>query len=168
MENRKASYRITEGPLEKVDGDAAMALPAGETIRFQMPSGHWWYSHGFNHRQPYPLNREAISAQRFAVNNIQSPIWLCSAGFAILAQGQVARDVLLPSGAWRDVWTGEVYQQPLLTLHPAPCPGIPLFVRESNTALYESLHSIACGSVASGTTSSTYACGLDRDIKVTG
>lgn len=90
----------------------------------------------------------------------------------VLAENQVARDVLLPAGAWRDAWTGERYETARLLQHPAPCPGIPLFVRAGNDLLFQQLHGLLRelprGTVPSGVTTATWACGLNRDIKVTG
>ena len=90
----------------------------------------------------------------------------------VLDENQVARNIVLPPGAWRDAWTGQLCTQDLILQHPAPCPGIPLFVRAENTALFETLNRILVtiprGTVASGVTTATYACGLDRDLSVTG
>ena len=78
-------YSIDAGPLTGLSADAVLAAPAGHWVRFDLASGGCWYGHGFAHRQPYPLNAEPIVNPRFAVNNIQSPIWMCSAGYALLA-----------------------------------------------------------------------------------
>jgi len=90
----------------------------------------------------------------------------------VLDENQVARDIVLPPGSWRNAWTGQLYTQDRILQHPAPCPGIPLFVRAENTALFETLNRILLtiprGSIASGITTATYACGLDRDLNVTG
>ena len=90
----------------------------------------------------------------------------------VLQSHQVARDIILPAGRWRDAWTGEVHEAGCLRQYPAPCPGIPLFVLENNPALFATLHNaikrIARGSVAPATTSATYRCGISRDIKLTG
>ncbi|HOS44722.1 MAG TPA: glycoside hydrolase family 31 protein, partial [Armatimonadota bacterium] len=49
----------------------------------------------------------------------------------VVTEGAATRDVYLPAGAWRDAWTGDAYTGPLKRhAHPAPCPGIPLFLRE--------------------------------------
>lgn len=84
-----------------------------------------------------------------------------------------SRDILLPSGKWREMRTGELFSGPLnLKNFPAPCPGIPVFIREQNSALFAALHSIAVElsgiSIKPGITTSTYLCGLDRDLSVTG
>lgn len=92
----------------------------------------------------------------------------------VLTAGQIARDIILPPGKWRDLWTGEIYEQEKLIQHPAPCPGIPLFVRAEATELFETLshllQKIPQGSIPTGTsgTSTHYSCGLDRDLNVTG
>jgi myogenesis-regulating glycosidase len=91
----------------------------------------------------------------------------------VLLENQVARDIVLPSGAWRDLWTGEVYRQERILQHPAPCPGIPLFLREGKQdALFNMLHGILAkipsGTVRTNETTATYSCGLDRDLNVTG
>jgi alpha-glucosidase (family GH31 glycosyl hydrolase) len=101
----------------------------------------------------------------------------------VLDENHVARDVFLPPGQWRDAWSGEVYgkassgtrrRHDTLSLlqHPAPLPGIPLFVRAENTELFEKLHAelkqIRRGSVPMGVTTTNYHCGVNRDLKVTG
>ncbi len=78
------TYRLAASAEIAVEGDLTMTLAPNETVAFDLASGGAWYGHGFAHRQPYPLNHEAIVAERFAVNNIQSPIWMCSSGCAIL------------------------------------------------------------------------------------
>ena len=91
----------------------------------------------------------------------------------VLSACQQARDVRLPPGSWVDAWTGQTHQGPCtLWLHPAPCPGIPLFVRSSNAALLVALRPLlagmARGSIPSGVTTTTYQAGLNRDIALTG
>ena len=77
------------------------------------------------------------------------------------------RDILLPPGNWRDAWSGELCSG-RLALHPTPCPGIGLFIREGNEKLYNRLHAelseIHRGSIPSGLVSSTYEAKLDRDV----
>jgi len=84
----------------------------------------------------------------------------------------VARDIVLPPGQWRDAWTGTTYEQGTILQHPAPCPGIPLFVRAERGQLFESLNRVLAtferGTMTPGVISATYACGLDRDLSVTG
>jgi len=58
-----------------------------------LAAGGHWFGHGFNHVQPFPLETGEIVNTNFAVNNIQSPIWLCSAGCAILAETTAPLDV---------------------------------------------------------------------------
>ena len=91
----------------------------------------------------------------------------------MVTEGAISRDIRLPHGDWRDAWTGHTYAGgKLLKNHPAPCPGIPLFVRIENTVLFglisKSLSGIVRGSIPSKTTTSTYMSGLDRDLSVTG
>ena len=90
----------------------------------------------------------------------------------VLSENQVARTVLLPPGEWRDGWTGESFADRIIVSHPAPCPGIPVFVRAGNRKLFAAVHQglarIARGSISSGSTTTAYRCGLDRDLKVTG
>ena len=79
-------YEINGTRLELINGqNAEITVPAGSVIRFDVRSGGCWYGHGFNHRQPYPLNAEAVINDRFAVNNIQSPVWMCEQGFVLYA-----------------------------------------------------------------------------------
>jgi myogenesis-regulating glycosidase len=75
-----------------------LRLAAGETAGFDLASGGHWYGHGFSHEQPYPLERGEVVNENFAVNNIQSPIWMCSAGVAILADTSEALCVKLNAG----------------------------------------------------------------------
>jgi len=90
----------------------------------------------------------------------------------VLDPGVSARDVLLPPGEWVDAWTGERIGAGLIRNHPAPCPGIPLFVRterpEILAALHAALRAIERGSVPSGVTTTRHSTGLDRDLNVTG
>lgn len=90
----------------------------------------------------------------------------------VLEENRVSRDVVLPQGKWRDAWTGTLYEQERILQHLAPCPGIPVFVRAECDQLFEKLNlvlkTIGRGTVASGVTSATYTCGLDRDLRVTG
>ncbi|MCG3179499.1 MAG: hypothetical protein BIFFINMI_01834 [Phycisphaerae bacterium] len=90
----------------------------------------------------------------------------------VLSPGVTRRDVILPAGTWRDAWTGERRSAGLLRDLPAPCPGMPLFVRDSNDALLsalgEALSHIRRGSVEPGATTATHQAGLNRDLSVTG
>jgi alpha-glucosidase (family GH31 glycosyl hydrolase) len=90
----------------------------------------------------------------------------------VLAPHQLTRDIILPGGTWIDVWTGKAYSDSLIISHPAPCPGIPLFVRASNkellNTLQEAVKYVPYGKVKPGITTTTWESGLDRDIKVTG
>lgn len=51
-------------------------LNAGDTVAFDLVEGEHWYGHGFNHVQPYPLECGRIENPAFAVNNIQSLVWI--------------------------------------------------------------------------------------------
>ncbi len=90
----------------------------------------------------------------------------------VLNEHQLARDIVLPSGLWKDAWTGKCFRAKRISMHPAPCPGIPVFVKATNNELYETINSllktIKMGSIISGKTSATWQCGLDRNIKITG
>lgn len=77
--------RCDDGAKRHVMGSCVLTLAPGERIAIDLASGGHWYGHGFNHVQPYPLETGEVVNGRFAVNNIQSPIWLCSAGYALLA-----------------------------------------------------------------------------------
>ncbi len=82
---KKLKYRLGEGTWTGLDSGKELGIAVGEEIVFDLSSGGHWYGHGFSHEQPYPLETGKIENPAFAVNNIQSPIWLCSEGFAILA-----------------------------------------------------------------------------------
>ena len=90
----------------------------------------------------------------------------------VVVAGATARRVVLPPGSWIDAWTLEVHSGGTIENHPAPCPGIPLFVREENPELLRLLNaalaSLAQSHVPSLVTSTTYQAGLDRDLSVTG
>ncbi len=90
----------------------------------------------------------------------------------VVTEGATARNVYLPAGQWRDAWTGAAYAGPaLLTDFPAPCPGLPLFIRQDGawtdalTAIFaDHAPRIAHGSVPSGVTTATYRAALARTI----
>ena len=90
----------------------------------------------------------------------------------VLDPGLTARDVVLPPGEWISIWTGQRHVAGTIQDYPAPCPGIPVFVRAGRPALAAALQAaaraIARGSVPSGVTTATYTAGLDRDLKVSG
>jgi len=90
----------------------------------------------------------------------------------VLASGRVARDVVLPPGDWRDAWTGQTHAEGTVASHPAPCPGVPVFVRAHNTRLFAALHAalghVPRDPVPPGVTTTTYSAGIDRDLNVTG
>ncbi len=90
----------------------------------------------------------------------------------VLSENQFSRDIVLPPGSWRDAWTGEIFEQDFIADHPAPCPGLPIFIRTERADLFAAIHpilkEIRRGTIPPGLTSTTYACGLDRDITVTG
>ncbi len=69
--------------LDRLQDD--FVLPAGEPLLISLSDGGHWYGHGFNHLQPWPLERGGIDNAAFAVNNIQCPVWMCSQGVVILA-----------------------------------------------------------------------------------
>ena len=85
-EHHALLYSIGGEQMHPLGDDRVLAVPAGVPLQFDIASGGCWYGHGFAHRQPYPLNAEPIVNDAFAVNNTQSPIWMCSAGYAILVQ----------------------------------------------------------------------------------
>lgn len=90
----------------------------------------------------------------------------------VLEPGATERDVVLPAGKWRDAWTGQTLPGGRHDGYPAPCPGIPIFVRAENEELFAAakaaLSALRRGSVPSGVTTATYRAGLDRDLSVTG
>ena len=74
---------------------AALAVPAGAEVHVVLASGGHWFGHGFSHVQPYPLETGSIVNPRFAVNNIQCPIWMCFAGYVLFADTTTLLDVRL-------------------------------------------------------------------------
>jgi len=90
----------------------------------------------------------------------------------VLKSGSISRDILLPPGNWTDAWTGTQIKEGWHRKYPAPCPGIPIFVRseqEELTALLKNaLAAIQRGAIAPNVTTATYSAGLNRDLKVTG
>ncbi len=90
----------------------------------------------------------------------------------VVTEGAVARDLYLPAGAWRDAWTGGILPGgQWLRDYPAPCPGIPLFIRvdgpwhdELLAACRAYLPHAQRGQVPSGVTTTTYSATLARTI----
>jgi alpha-glucosidase (family GH31 glycosyl hydrolase) len=90
----------------------------------------------------------------------------------VVTEGATTRDVYLPQGTWRDLWTGQTHAgRATLAAHPAPCPGLPLFLREGSAwtdhlaAIFAAhLPNIARGSVPTGVTTATYSATLQRTI----
>ncbi len=82
---KKLKCRQGGGGWIELHNSKELAIAVGDELDFELSSGGHWYGHGFAHVQPYPLETGKIDNPSFAVNNIQSPIWLCSAGFAIFA-----------------------------------------------------------------------------------
>ena len=84
MDNACLTYTIN-GKTFEISGSGQIIVPAGTAVSFDLAKTGCWYGHGFNNRQPYPLNSEPIANQNFTVNNTQSPIWMCQSGFALFA-----------------------------------------------------------------------------------
>jgi len=76
--------RIGAAPWQTLAGPV-IEIPAGTTLTVDLASGGHWYGHGFSHVQPYPLETGTVVNPTFAVNNIQSPVWMCSAGSVLFA-----------------------------------------------------------------------------------
>ena len=87
------TYSILDGDAGAISSDCVLDVRAGQKIAFDLKSGGHWFGHGFSHEQPYPLETGRIVNPSFAVNNIQSPIWMCSNGTAILAETKRLLDV---------------------------------------------------------------------------
>ncbi len=87
--------KIGFGPWQAVTGTADFSLTPGEVFSVDLASGGHWYGHGFSHVQPYPLETCTLVNPFFATHNIRSPIWMCSAGFALLAEAQTAFEIRL-------------------------------------------------------------------------
>ncbi len=90
-------------------------LPAGVCLSVPLAAGGHWYGHGFSHSQPYPLERGRIATDAFAVNNIQSPVWMCSTGCLLFADTQAPLTVRINAG-------GDGFLR-------ICCPGEPIIVR---------------------------------------
>lgn len=78
---------------ETIAASCILYVGAGEQVAFDLSSGGHWYGHGFSHVQLYPLETGEVVNDCFAVNNIQSPIWMASAGYAIFAETTAPLDV---------------------------------------------------------------------------
>jgi alpha-glucosidase (family GH31 glycosyl hydrolase) len=94
------TMRATIGQRGTVDlADASeVRLAAGETLVIELRDGGHWYGHGFGHVQPYPLETGQIVNPAFAVNNIQCPAWMCSAGYVLFAKTMVPLVVRMNEG----------------------------------------------------------------------
>ena len=66
--------------------EGVFLLAAGSECTFALADGGHWFGHGFSHDQPFPLEAGSVVNERFAVNNIQCPIWMCTAGYALLLE----------------------------------------------------------------------------------
>jgi len=94
----------------------------------------------------------------------------------VLDEGLTQREVYLPPGCWIDIWSERTLEGGRrIAEHPAPCPGIPLFVRKGGEEESELLDVFADwragmerGTVPSGITTATHQAGIDRDLSVTG
>lgn len=93
---------------QQVPARGELRLSAGAVV--EIDGGGHWYGHGFAHDQPYPLDAGAVINPAMAVNNIQCPAWMCSAGYVFLLRTVAPVDVqvnregngrvrLVPSGA---------------------------------------------------------------------
>lgn len=78
-------FALDDGPWQSWTGAATLTLHPGQTLAACLADGGHWYGHGFAHRQPYPLERETLVNEAFAVNNIQSPVWMASNGWLLFA-----------------------------------------------------------------------------------
>jgi len=90
----------------------------------------------------------------------------------VVTEGAITRSVYLPCGEWRDAWSGDIHAGGItLEHHPAPCPGIPLFIRQGS-AWSDALAAILTahlpraqrGHIPSGVTTTTYSATLARTI----
>ncbi|MGE9295620.1 MAG: TIM-barrel domain-containing protein, partial [Puniceicoccales bacterium] len=90
----------------------------------------------------------------------------------VLDRACTVRDVYLPQGEWVDAWTGTVVTSGWLRDCPAPCPGMPIFVRRDRQDLLAiiqaELAELARGCIDPAQCTASYMAGLDRDLSVTG
>src|ERR1700761_7685542 len=91
---RSLSY-LLDGAAGQWDGPATLELRAGQGLAVDLKSGGHWFGHGFHHEQAWPVESGGLLHAAFAVNNIQSPLWLASAGFVILADTRAMLDVAI-------------------------------------------------------------------------
>jgi alpha-glucosidase (family GH31 glycosyl hydrolase) len=89
----------------------------------------------------------------------------------VLDPGVTSRDIRLPPGVWIDAWT-QTPVSGVLRQWVAPCPGIPLFVKEGNAdvlaILNRALTAVNRGGIESQIITATWQAGLTRDLTVTG
>jgi alpha-glucosidase (family GH31 glycosyl hydrolase) len=81
--------------LDLTDAPPSLRLDAGQVLEISLAQGGHWYGHGFNHDMPYPLETGEIANEAFAVNNIQSPVWMCSLGRVLLVETRAVLSVSL-------------------------------------------------------------------------
>jgi len=84
--NKQLLFALGDGDFSPVGSSREINLPASTTIRFDLASGGYWYGHGFQFSPAFPLNREEMAIDSFQSANIQSPVWMCSAGYAVLVE----------------------------------------------------------------------------------
>jgi alpha-glucosidase (family GH31 glycosyl hydrolase) len=84
--------------LTLAEAPADFRLEAGESLIVDLREGGHWYGHGFNHDQPYPLDSAEVVNPRFAVNNIQCPVWMGSKGYLLFAETFAPLEVSINAG----------------------------------------------------------------------
>ncbi|MBC2603778.1 glycoside hydrolase family 31 protein [Puniceicoccus vermicola] len=89
------TYFIRGGEYGVIDSTGVIELAAGQRISFDLASGGDWFGHGFHHVQSFPWQLGSLSNPDFAVNNIQSPIWMCSRGVVLMVDTRRKLDVRL-------------------------------------------------------------------------
>ncbi len=98
-----------------VEGSQIFRLALGEELVFSTAEVGYIYGQGFNHHQPYPLSKKPFFLPKFAVNNINAPLWFCSKGLVILAETEALLEIEMTAGEWPTLSIKAIEQE--VTIH---------------------------------------------------
>lgn len=76
---------VSSSGIENITKSTQRIVPAGKSLSLFLNDG-LWFGQGHLQPQPFVLNRATYSLDNFAVNNVQSPVWLCSCSAIVMAE----------------------------------------------------------------------------------